>query len=76
MPTRSPASGGGPSSEKILAFAVAGLKPDELAFLEHVAHAPVWREVELVGRAQAVDIIGERFVLPFADRRGHRGNRS
>ena len=63
----SPASGGGPSSQKILALALAGLKPDELAFLEHVAHAPVWREVEIIGRAQSIDIIGERFVLPFPD---------
>jgi hypothetical protein len=58
---------GGPAPDKILALAVAGLKPDELQFLDDVAHAKVWSDVDIVARAPAIDIMGGRFEVPFAE---------
>ncbi|MEO8623520.1 MAG: hypothetical protein ABI625_20755 [bacterium] len=65
---RSTLSSGGPSATRILSLAARGeVSKEELEFLGDVAHARVWRDVEIVGRAPAVDIIGGRFVIPFPD---------
>jgi hypothetical protein len=56
----------GIANEKILEAVSSGFSPEEKAYLRVLATAPVWREFDLIGRAQAVDIIGGRFVIPFA----------
>lgn len=57
----------GPNPSNILESAPAGFTRDEMEYLERLAHAPVWADVDVVARANAVDIIGGRFVLPFPD---------
>lgn len=37
----------------------------ERAYLRTVALSPIWREVEIVARAPAVDVVGARFRLPL-----------
>ncbi|MDB4917972.1 MAG: hypothetical protein JWM95_5616 [Gemmatimonadetes bacterium] len=57
----------GPNPGNILEVVSRGPSKDEVEYLERIAHAPIWRDVEIVARAPAVDIIGGRFVLPFPD---------
>lgn len=49
----------------IVTAAARGFNAQELAYLLAVADAPIWREVERLASAPAVDVIGGRFVLPF-----------
>jgi len=55
----------GPSA-KVLDVAPRGFTREEMAYLERVATAPVWREFDRVARAPAVDLIGGQFVVPFS----------
>ena len=55
----------GPESRTILEAAVKGFSPREMEYLRTLATAPVWRDVDLVARAPAVDVIGGRFRVPF-----------
>ena len=56
-----------PSTGNILELAAKGFTPKEMAFLQTLATAPVWREFDLVARAPAVDFIGGRFKIPFSN---------
>lgn len=49
----------------IVSAAARGFNANELAYLRAVADAPIWRDVERLVSAPAVDMIGGRFVLPF-----------
>ncbi len=49
----------------IVTAAAGGFSAQEMAYLRAVAEAPVWRDVERLASAPAVDVIGGRFVLPF-----------
>lgn len=55
----------GPSA-KVLDVAPRGFTKAEMAYLERVATAPVWREFDRVAQAPAVDLIGGQFVAPFS----------
>src|SRR3990172_3486576 len=55
----------GPSA-KVLDVAPRGFTKEEMAYLERVATAPMWRELDRVARAPAVDLIGGQFVVPFS----------
>ena len=73
FPTAKPDSGPsvlkfkGPSPRAILPAAMRGFSRDEMAYLERIAHDPVWRTVDTVARARSVDFVGGRFVLPFSE---------
>ncbi len=54
-----------PQSSDILWMAGKGLSEAERAYLRVVANAPIWRDIDRVASAAAVDIVGARFVLPF-----------
>jgi hypothetical protein len=56
----------GPSSKSILEAVAKGFTLKETAYLHTLATAPVWRDFDMVARAQAVDIIGGQFKIPFA----------
>jgi hypothetical protein len=49
----------------IVTAAARGFSAQEIAYLRAVAEAPIWRDVERLVSAPAVDVIGGRFVLPF-----------
>ncbi len=49
----------------IVTAVARGFSAQELAYLRSVAEAPIWRDVERLVSAPAVDMIGGRFVLPF-----------
>ena len=49
----------------IVTAAERGFTTQEMAYLRAVADAPIWRDVERLVSAPAVDVIGGRFVLPF-----------
>jgi len=50
-----------PSSRSILEAVAKGFSPREMEYLRTLATAPVWRDVDLVARAPAVDMVGGRF---------------
>ena len=54
-------------SWKIIAAASRGFTPKETEYLRAVAHAPIWRDVALVARAPAIDMLGARFQFPLAE---------
>jgi hypothetical protein len=64
--TARPDSWDGPASTKILEAVGRGFSADELAWLQAIATAPVWRDWAAVARAPAGDILGASLVLPFA----------
>ncbi len=66
FPTARPHSFHGPANEKILEAVAHGFTPKEMEFLRTLSTAPAWREFDLLARAQAVDFIGGRFIIPFA----------
>lgn len=55
-----------PSALGIVSFAPGGFSERELAYLRDVATSPVWDAFDLVARAPNIDMIGGRFVVPFA----------
>ncbi|MCC6241452.1 MAG: hypothetical protein IT353_01370 [Gemmatimonadaceae bacterium] len=55
----------GAVASNIVTAAPRGFSTQEMAYLEAVATAPYWEDLERVVRAPAVDIIGGRFVVPF-----------
>jgi hypothetical protein len=57
----------GPDPITILKIASTGVTRDELDYLERLAHAPVWRDVDLLARAPAIDFIEAMLVLPPPD---------
>lgn len=56
----------GPNNLAILDATPHGFSAAEMAYLERVAHADVWRYFAIVARAPAADLVG-RFRLPFPD---------
>jgi hypothetical protein len=52
-------------AKEMVTAAARGFTPAEMSYLRTIAEAPVWREVERVASAPAVDILGGRYVLPF-----------
>lgn len=54
-----------PMALRIIARAARGVNADELAYLRTIAESPVWRDVERVAKAPAIDMIGGQFALPF-----------
>ncbi len=56
----------GPSPVRILEAGARGFSADEKAYLEKLAAAPIWRDFNLVARAQAVDVVGGRTVTPIS----------
>lgn len=65
FPTARPYLYDGPSSNSILEAAAKGFSPREMAYLRTLSTAPVWRDVDLVARAPAVDMVGGRLRIPF-----------
>lgn len=65
FPTARPYLFDGPSSRSILEAAGKGFSPREMDYLRTLATAPVWRDVDLVARAPAVDMVGGRLRIPF-----------
>lgn len=65
---RSPTAPNAIYTAQILYAASSQLSPEELAYLRMIAEAPIWRDFDRVGAAEAVDIIGGQFVLPFSDK--------
>lgn len=57
----------GPDATKIITAAAKGLTPAEQAWLNALAESPTWRDVDLVARAARVDVLEQRFQLPFRD---------
>ncbi|MEP6832315.1 MAG: hypothetical protein ABJB74_02930 [Gemmatimonas sp.] len=57
----------GPSPEHIIERVSAGFSANELAYLREIAEAPVWKDFDLVASANAVDIIGGQYQLPFKE---------
>jgi hypothetical protein len=55
----------GPPNERILEIAPKGLTPREVEYLRAIGTAEVWHEFDLIGRANAVDMVGGRFQVPF-----------
>jgi len=51
----------------IVTAAPGGFDAPEMEYLRALADAPIWREVERLASAPAVDMIGGRFVLPFRE---------
>ncbi len=54
-----------PMALKMVSKAARGVSAEELAYLRTVAESPVWRDVERVASAPAIDMIGGQFALPF-----------
>ena len=57
----------GPDATKIITAAAKGLTPAEQAWLKSLAESPTWADVDLVARAARVDVLEQRFQLPFRD---------
>jgi hypothetical protein len=55
----------GPSPLRILDAGAKGFSADEKAYLQRLATAPIWRDFNLVARAQAIDVVGTRTPTPF-----------
>jgi hypothetical protein len=73
FPTAKPDFYEGPSSRSVLEAAANGFSPRELMYLGPLAHAPVWRDFDLITHAPAVDIVGGMLRLPFgADARAEQ----
>jgi hypothetical protein len=51
----------------LLHAAAAGFSDTELAYLRTVANDELWRDFDRLASADAVDLLGGRFVLPFRD---------
>jgi hypothetical protein len=56
-----------PRSSDVLRAAANGLSEAERSYLRTVAEAPIWRDIDRIATAAAVDVVGARFVLPFRD---------
>jgi len=50
---------------EVLRLAARGLTTAQMTYLRTIAEAPIWRDVDRLASAPAVDIIGGRFVVPF-----------
>ena len=55
----------GPSPDHIIEVTPWGFSASELAYLREIAEAPLWKNYDLVAAANAVDMVGGRFQLPF-----------
>ncbi|MEP6780546.1 MAG: hypothetical protein ABJC26_11700 [Gemmatimonadaceae bacterium] len=55
----------GPSPKIAVEMAARGYSSAEMAYLRSLAESPVWRDFDLVGAANGVDIIGGIYVRPF-----------
>lgn len=56
----------GPDATKVIMRVAKRVSPEELRFLEIMSSAPAWPLVDEAGRAAHADIVGGRFVTPFA----------
>jgi hypothetical protein len=54
-----------PNPFTILENSARGFSSEELAYLRDFSSQPIWREFDLVARAEAVDVIAGRFVSPL-----------
>ncbi len=57
----------GPDPRGILAYAAGGLSTDERHWLEQLDASPRWELWRRFLRAPSADLVGARFVFPFAD---------
>ena len=57
----------GPEATKIVAAAGKGFSQRETDWLRALAESPVWQDLDLVARAERVDLLGQRFQAPFRD---------
>ena len=57
----------GPDAKQIITAAAKGLPPADRAWLAQLSNAGVWRDFDVVTAARHVDVLGARFVTPFAD---------
>ena len=55
-------------AKEIVTAAARGFTPAEMDYLRTIAEAAVWRDVERVASAPAVDVLGGRYALPFDTR--------
>jgi hypothetical protein len=56
---------GGPDATTVIERAAAGYSVDEIAWLKQIADAPIWRDVDLVAKAPAIDVDGARLAVPL-----------
>ena len=57
----------GPNAKRIITAAAKGLPAADRAWLAQLSNAGVWRDFDVVTAARQVDVLGERFVTPFAE---------
>lgn len=57
----------GPESTQIITAAATGLPARERAWLRGLAALPLWDDLDLVARAERIDVLGQRFRIPFRD---------
>ncbi len=57
----------GPDATRIIAAAGKGLSQREREWLATLAESPIWQDVDLVARAARVDVLGQRYQVPFRD---------
>ncbi|MEN9509893.1 MAG: hypothetical protein RLZZ621_2456 [Gemmatimonadota bacterium] len=55
----------GPESSQIITAAARGLPARERAWLQALAALPMWTDLDVVARAERIDILGQRFRIPF-----------
>lgn len=55
----------GPEASKVIARAGQGYSAAEVAWLKHVAEAPLWQDLEVVAHAKQIDIDGARLAKPL-----------
>jgi hypothetical protein len=54
-------------SPEVIRLAAGTLSEAEREYLRTIADAPIWRDIDRLASAGAVDVLGARYVLPFRD---------
>ena len=57
----------GPWEKSVVELSAGGFSKEEMAYLRTVAESKVWRDFDMVGSANSVDVIGGHYTLPFQD---------
>ena len=55
----------GPAAEVLLGTRPQDFTSAELTYLRGIAESPIWRDFDMVGAADQVDMLGGSYVLPF-----------
>ncbi len=55
----------GPDANTVIERAASGYSAAEIAWLKQIADAPIWRDMDLVANAPAIDIDGARLAAPL-----------